>query len=49
MPRRSDGGREGVQAAGLKVMSGGNIDLKETTVEGMRKHFEYAKARRDAR
>jgi len=30
-------------AAGLKIMSGGNIDLKENTVEGLRPHFEYAK------
>jgi len=30
--------------AGLKVMSGGNITLNETTAEAMRKHFDYAKA-----
>jgi len=29
--------------AGLKVMSGGNIDLKENSIEGLRPHFEYAK------
>jgi len=29
--------------AGLKIMSGGNIDLKENTIEGLRPHFEYAK------
>src|SRR5689334_2740764 len=29
--------------AGLKIMSGGNVDMKETTVDGLRKHFEYAK------
>jgi sugar phosphate isomerase/epimerase len=29
--------------AGLKIMSGGNIDLKENTVDGLRPHFEYAK------
>jgi sugar phosphate isomerase/epimerase len=29
--------------AGLKVISGGNITLNETTAEAMRKHFEYAK------
>jgi sugar phosphate isomerase/epimerase len=29
--------------AGLKIMSGGNIDLKETTPQEMRKHFEYAR------
>jgi sugar phosphate isomerase/epimerase len=30
-------------AAGLRIMSGGNISLPETTAEEMRKHFEYAK------
>jgi len=30
--------------AGLKITSGGNIDLKEKTIEGLRPHFEYAKA-----
>jgi sugar phosphate isomerase/epimerase len=29
--------------AGLKIMSGGNVDMKETTLEGLRKHFEYAR------
>ncbi len=29
--------------AGLRIMSGGNIDLKENDIEGLRKHFEYAK------
>jgi sugar phosphate isomerase/epimerase len=29
--------------AGLKIMSGGNVDMKETTLEGLRTHFEYAK------
>jgi sugar phosphate isomerase/epimerase len=29
--------------AGLKIMSGGNVDMKETTIDGLRKHFEYAK------
>jgi sugar phosphate isomerase/epimerase len=29
--------------AGLKIMSGGNVDMKENTVDGLRKHFEYAK------
>lgn len=29
--------------AGLKIMSGGNITLNETTAEAMKKHFEYAK------
>jgi sugar phosphate isomerase/epimerase len=30
--------------AGFKIMSGGNVDMKETTIEGLRPHFEYAKA-----
>ncbi|HTS27904.1 MAG TPA: sugar phosphate isomerase/epimerase [Bryobacteraceae bacterium] len=30
--------------AGFKIMSGGNVDMKENTVEGLRPHFEYAKA-----
>ncbi len=30
--------------AGFKIMSGGNVDMKETTVDGLRVHFEYAKA-----
>jgi len=31
--------------AGLKIMSGGNVDMtKDTTVDDLRKHFEYAKA-----
>jgi sugar phosphate isomerase/epimerase len=30
--------------AGFKITSGGNVDMKETTVEGLRPHFEYAKA-----
>jgi sugar phosphate isomerase/epimerase len=30
--------------AGLKIMSGGNVDMsKDTTIEQLRKHFEYAK------
>jgi sugar phosphate isomerase/epimerase len=30
--------------AGFKIMSGGNVDMKETTIEDLRPHFEYAKA-----
>jgi sugar phosphate isomerase/epimerase len=30
--------------AGFKITSGGNVDMKETTIEGLRPHFEYAKA-----
>jgi sugar phosphate isomerase/epimerase len=29
--------------AGLRIMSGGNVDMKEITLEGLRAHFEYAK------
>jgi sugar phosphate isomerase/epimerase len=38
-----EAGAKEFTAAGLKVMSGGNISLPETTVDAMRKHFEYAK------
>jgi sugar phosphate isomerase/epimerase len=30
--------------AGIKITSGGNVDMKEDSVEGLRPHFEYAKA-----
>jgi sugar phosphate isomerase/epimerase len=39
----SAGAKEFIDA-GLKIMSGGNVDMKETTIEGLRPHFEYAKA-----
>jgi sugar phosphate isomerase/epimerase len=42
-PAEIEAGAKEFTDAGLKIMSGGNIDLKETTVEDMRKHFEYAK------
>ena len=42
-PAEVEAGAKEFDAAGLKVMSGGNITLNETTVEAMRKHFEYAK------
>ncbi len=29
--------------AGLKIMSGGNVGMPETTIDGLRPHFEYAK------
>ena len=38
-----EAGAKEFTAAGLKIMSGGNISLPETTAEAMRKHFEYAK------
>jgi sugar phosphate isomerase/epimerase len=43
-PAEVTAGAKEFEAAGLKVMSGGNITLNEPTAEGMRKHFEYAKA-----
>lgn len=38
-----EAGRKEFEAAGLKIMSGGNVDMKETTIDGIRPHFEYAK------
>jgi sugar phosphate isomerase/epimerase len=39
-----EAGAKEFTAAGLKIMSGGNVDMtKDTTVEQLRKHFEYAK------
>jgi sugar phosphate isomerase/epimerase len=38
-----EAGAKEFRDAGIKIMSGGNVDMKETTVEDMRKHFEYAK------
>jgi len=42
-PEQIEAGAKEFTDAGLKIMSGGNVDMKETTVDGMRKHFEYAK------
>jgi len=42
-PEQIEAGAKEFTAAGLKIMSGGNVDMKETTVNDMRKHFEYAK------
>ncbi len=39
-----EAGAKEFRDAGLKIMSGGNVDMKETSIEGLRKHFEYAKA-----
>jgi sugar phosphate isomerase/epimerase len=39
-----EAGAKEFRDAGLQITSGGNIDLKETDLEGLRKHFEYAKA-----
>jgi sugar phosphate isomerase/epimerase len=36
-------GRKKFDAAGLTVVGGGNISLKEEDVDGLRPHFEYAK------
>ena len=38
-----EAGAKEFTAAGIRIMSGGNITLNETTAEAMRKHFEYAK------
>ena len=38
-----EAGAKEFTSAGIKIMSGGNISLNEPTVDGMRKHFEYAK------
>jgi sugar phosphate isomerase/epimerase len=42
-PEVIEAGAKEFTAAGLKITSGGNVDMKETTVDAMRKHFEYAK------
>jgi sugar phosphate isomerase/epimerase len=42
-PAEIEAGRKEFEAAGLKIMSGGNVDMKETAIEGIRPHFEYAK------
>ena len=42
-PEQIEAGAKEFTDAGLKIMSGGNVDMKETTVNDMRKHFEYAK------
>jgi sugar phosphate isomerase/epimerase len=42
-PEEIEAGAREFTNAGLKIMSGGNVDMKETTIEGLRKHFEYAK------
>jgi sugar phosphate isomerase/epimerase len=36
-------GRKKFDQAGLTVVGGGNISLKEDNIDGLRKHFEYAK------
>ncbi len=42
-PAEIQAGAKEFTDAGLKIMSGGNVDMKETTLEGLRTHFEYAK------
>lgn len=42
-PEQIQAGAKEFADAGLKVMSGGNITLNETTAAAMKKHFEYAK------
>lgn len=39
-----EAGAKEFRDAGLQITSGGNVDMKETGLEGLRKHFEYAKA-----
>jgi sugar phosphate isomerase/epimerase len=39
-----EAGAKEFRDAGLQITSGGNVDMKETDLEGLRKHFEYAKA-----
>ena len=46
-PEETKAGRAEFDAAGFTVTSGGNVDMtKGTTVEDLRKQFEYAKAAR---
>jgi sugar phosphate isomerase/epimerase len=42
-PEEVQAGAKEFTDAGFKIMSGGNVDMKETDIEGLRKHFEYAK------
>jgi sugar phosphate isomerase/epimerase len=42
-PKDLQAGRKKFDQAGLTVVGGGNISLKEEDVDGLRKHFEYAK------
>jgi sugar phosphate isomerase/epimerase len=42
-PAEVEAGAKEFTAAGLRIMSGGNISLPEPDAAGMRKHFEYAK------
>jgi len=39
-----EAGAKEFRDAGIQITSGGNVDMKETDLEGLRKHFEYAKA-----
>ena len=43
-PEEWQAARKEFESAGLKIMSGGNVDMtKDTTVDQIRHHFEYAK------
>ena len=43
-PAEWQAARKEFEDAGLKIMSGGNVDMtKDTTIEQVRHHFEYAK------
>jgi sugar phosphate isomerase/epimerase len=39
-----EAGAKEFRDAGIQITSGGNVDMKELDLEGLRKHFEYAKA-----
>ena len=43
-PAALDAGRKAFDKAGLKVIGGGNVTLAEPDEDGLRQHFEYAKA-----
>ena len=43
-PAELEAARKEFEAAGLKITSGGNVDMtKDTTIDALRKRFEYAK------
>jgi sugar phosphate isomerase/epimerase len=42
-PKDLAAGRKKFDSAGLQVIGGGNISLKEEDIDGLRKHFVYAK------
>jgi sugar phosphate isomerase/epimerase len=42
-PEEWTAARKEFESAGLKIMSGGNVDMKDADYEGIKHHFEYAK------